>query len=470
MDKYKKLLSNTVILAVGTFSSKLLVFLLMPLYTRVLTSPEYGTVDLIVQACNLMAPIVTVGIVNSIVRFGLDRAYHKSDVFTTGLCTTAAGYLVLLAFWPLLDRIQYLTGYMPLIFVFLLTSNLRSLCSQFTRSRGLVRLYAVDGILSTATTILFNVFYLVVLQWGIIGYIMAIVSADFLSVLFLFFSARLYQYINFARLDKLVMRSMIRYAIPMIPASLFWWLTNVSDRYIVAWLLDGADGLFAASYKIPTVVVLVANIFQDAWQMSAVTENTSSHRADFFTEVFYSYQAVLFTAASGLILFTKVVTKLLVSEAFYASWQYVPYLVLATTYSCIATFLGTVYIVEKRSVNSLVTTAIGAVANVTLNLLMIPRFGVNGAAMATFLSYLLVVVLRAVDTRRFVRIELHIGKIMINTLILLSQSIIMILEVPYWVYLEIGLTAIMILLNMAAILVNVKRLFAGRFGGRSARA
>lgn len=471
MDKYKKLLSNAVILAVGTFSSKLLVFLLMPLYTHVLVREEFGSVDLIVQACNLLAPLVTVGIVNSIVRFGLDRAYHKSDVFTTGLCTTLVGFLVLLAFWSLLDNVPFLGGNMVLIYLFLLMSNLRSLCSQFTRARGFVRLYAIDGIISTATTVIFNVLYLLVFKWGITGYILAIVSADFLSVLFLFASARLHQYINFSKLDRTVVRAMIRYAIPMIPATLFWWLTNVSDRYIVAWHLGtDVNGLFAISYKIPTIVTLVANIFLDAWQMSAVTENDSAQREDFFSKVFGSYQAVLFAAASGLILFTKLITKLLVAPDYYESWRYVPFLVVAMAYSCMATFLGTVYVVEKKSLNSLLTTAVGAGVNVTLNIIMIPMYGVNGAAFATFLSYLLVVMLRAADTHRFIRIDLHLAKMMMNTGLLLAQSVVLIMEPRHWLVYEIALCAIVLLLNLAAIWANVKKLLGGRFGRRSANA
>ena len=78
MDKYKKLVSNTVIFAIGTFSSKLLVFLLMPLYTRVLTESDYGVVDLLMQTGNLLLPLVSLGINNAIIRFGLDKSSDLS--------------------------------------------------------------------------------------------------------------------------------------------------------------------------------------------------------------------------------------------------------------------------------------------------------------------------------------------------------------------------------------------------------
>ena len=74
-NSYKKLFSNTIIFAIGSFSSKILVFLLLPIYTTVLSKSEYGTVDLIVQIANFMLPIATLSIAESIIRFGLDKKY-----------------------------------------------------------------------------------------------------------------------------------------------------------------------------------------------------------------------------------------------------------------------------------------------------------------------------------------------------------------------------------------------------------
>lgn len=86
VDKYKKLLSNTLIFAIGTFSSKLLVFFLTRLYTAVLTESEYGAVDLIQQTGNLLLPLVTLGITNAVIRFGLDRGVKKAMYLRRGCC------------------------------------------------------------------------------------------------------------------------------------------------------------------------------------------------------------------------------------------------------------------------------------------------------------------------------------------------------------------------------------------------
>lgn len=214
MNKYWKLISNTLIFAIGTFSSKVLVFLLMPLYTSVLSEAEYGTVDLMVQVGNFLLPLVSCGIINGIIRFGLDKYYKKSDVFTTGFLTILGGFGILLVLEPLLCHISYLGDNTMMIYVFVLMSSMRSLCSQFVRAKGYVKLYALDGILSTATTIFFNVLYLVVLKWGINGYILAMISADTLSTLFLFYLAGLHRYLHLRGLDLRTSKEMLRYSIP----------------------------------------------------------------------------------------------------------------------------------------------------------------------------------------------------------------------------------------------------------------
>lgn len=462
MNKYRNLISNTFIFAIGTFSSKVLVFLLMPLYTKVLSEAQYGTVDLMVQVGNFLLPLVSCGIVNGIIRFGLDKYYKKRDVFTTGFLTILFGFIILLILEPILVHVPYLNENTMMIYVFVLMSSMRSLCSQFVRAKGYVKLYAIDGLLSTATTIFFNVLYLVVLKWGINGYMLAMISADTLSTLFLFYVAGLRRYLHIRGLNLSTSREMLRYSIPMIPNSIFWWVNNMASRYMIAYFMgEEYNGLFAVAYKIPTIIVLMSNIFMDAWQMSAISDSPDK-RASFFTRVFLFYQSLICTAASGLILFSKVITMILVSDSFYESWKYIPLLLLSTIFSCMSTFLGSVYMVEKKSMLNFITTGIGAVINVVLNFLFIPIFGVNGAAFATFLSYFVVFVLRVIDTRRFIPMHFHPMRLTFNTLVLLAQAFIMIFEVKGWIFFELILTVLMVVANMSALLATVAQLLLKR--------
>ena len=148
MNQYKRLLSNTFIFAVGTFSSKILVILMLRFYTGVLTQDEMGVADLIIKTTSILYPVVSLSIGQPVIRYGLERRRRKPDVFTIGLLTVACGFLISLPFNPLLKLVHYNTSagaagslldYRILIYVYVLTSCTQNVCGQFIRAIGYVR-------------------------------------------------------------------------------------------------------------------------------------------------------------------------------------------------------------------------------------------------------------------------------------------------------------------------------------------
>jgi O-antigen/teichoic acid export membrane protein len=188
-------------------------------------------------------------------------------------------------------------------------------------------------------------------------------------------------------------------------------------------------------------------VFIEAWQFSAVSESDEKERADFFTEVFAAYQGLMFMAASALVLFAKVATLILLDKSYYDSWQYIPPLALAMVFSGLVTFMGSVYLVKKKSVMSFVTAMIGAVVNVALNVLLIPVLSAMGAAIATFVSYFVVMIIRSVNTQKYVRFNMGIPKLVFNTAVLAAQSVVMVLEIKYWIAVEAVLFAAIVAVN-----------------------
>ena len=113
MDKsYKKLFNDTIVFAIGNFGSKILTFLLVPLYTSLLTTEQYGTADLITTTVSLLCPVLTLTIYEAILRFALDKKYNSSVVFNSALLLTIVGTLALVLFSPLVFSINwYLSDY-----------------------------------------------------------------------------------------------------------------------------------------------------------------------------------------------------------------------------------------------------------------------------------------------------------------------------------------------------------------------
>ncbi|QNO17520.1 lipopolysaccharide biosynthesis protein [Caproicibacterium amylolyticum] len=464
MNKYKTLLSNTLIFAVGTFSSKILTILMTRFNTHALGS-DFGTASVLQDMGNVLIPLFSLQIVDGITRFGLDRRYNKKDVFTVSLLVTCLGSLGLLLLSPLLENIpglEFMKGRSMLVAVFVFTSSLRNMCSQFIRARNMVKLYAAEGIFTTFTTVIFTLLFLYPLKMGVTGFMLGIIIPDLIGAAVLFWIAGLHKFIRFRHLNKLTTEQMLKYSAPLIPNKVAFWLTNSADRLMVQSMLgDTVSSVFAGAYKIPNLISLVVSVFLDAWQMSSITEEKG--RARFFTKVFHAMTAIVFVGSALVILLCRPLIDVLTSgPLFHKGWVYIPMLVLATAFSCLASFLGTVYMVEKRSVNNMVTTIIAAVVNVVLNVVLIPLWGPHGAAFATFMAYFIMFITRVFDTRRFIHVRFSPLRLTADTVVLGLEAFLMVQNVK-WCYLWCSLlTVLMIAINFVPLMQSVRKVLPTR--------
>ena len=438
-NKYKTLFSNTLLIGMGTIGSKLLVFLMVRFYTGYLTPSDYSTADLITQTANLLFPLVSIGITEGVFRFAMDGTENRKSVFTYGFSAITVGSLLFFIIAPILGLVNDFDGYVWLVVVYTMAASYHALCSQYVRAVGKTALFALQGIINTILVIVLNILFLVVFHMGITGYVLSVAVADTLATVFLVIKEKLWTAFTKSP-DKSVLPAMLKYSIPLIPTTVFWWITSVSDRYMVNYYIGSAEnGLYAISYKIPTLLSIVSGIFMKAWQFSAVTEDDGDKQkhAEFFSRVWGSFQALMFMAGAFIIAFSRLAMKLLTTTQFYDAWKYVPLLTAAMVFSSFDSFMGTVYVVNKKSANSFYTSFAGAALNIVLNFILIPSpLGVQGAAIATAASYLTVFIIRAINARKYIPFKLYGLRVGINSLILVLQVIVMVLNIKGWIIIE----------------------------------
>ena len=473
-NKYSKLAGNTMIFAISSFSSKLLTLIVQPFLTYAMRDVEsMGISKLLSQCANLLIPFVSMGMSNAIIRFGLDRGNEKKQVFTNGLLTILLGYGVLLLCWPLLRLVPGVRAYGVFLCIYVLTSCLRTLCTQFIRSREMNRLVGIDGVLCTFATLMFYVLYLVVLNMGAEGYLLAIICGDVTSSLFLFITGKLWRYIDFSFINRRLWREMLRFSLPMIPAQISFWIINASDMFFVNGMCGGMEGrtgaewsgLLSTGYFLPTILSTLGTIFYDAWQLSAVTEEQD--RGSFFTTVFRSYSSVMFCCAAGILWLCRPV-MLIMKSSYFDAWQFVPFLTLAAVFTCFTQFMNSIYVVYKRSTHSLYTMMAGAIVNCAANYLFILWFGPVGVTYASFLSMGLVFVLRAIDGRRMMDLRLQPVHVLVNVAFLVVEAAITLAEVP-WYGLWTGLLcAVVILYNFKGVWAMGRVILSRLLGRRAA--
>ena len=466
--KYKKLLLNTFILGLGVFGSKLLVFLMMPIYTGILSPAEYSMADLISQTANLIMPLACVGIIDGVFRFAMDREGDKKAVLSSGAAVLFVVSTVFALISPLLCLVDYFSEYVWLIVAYVICANIHSMFAQYLRARDHTKLFAIQGVINTVLVIAFNILFLVVVKIGVLGYVLSVVVSDLLVSVFLFIKGKLYKDISWSSISPALVKDMLKYSVPMIPATIFWWITSVSDRYMVTYFAgETINGLYSAAYKIPTLLTLVSTVFMEAWQYSAVNETDTTKDcieeiSGFFGSVFSHYQSLMFVAASAIIALSQPFIIILCADSYFEAWRYIPFLTVSSIFSGFTAFVGSVYLVKKKSIMTFLTSMSGALINVVLNLLLIPTMEAQGAAIATLVSYFAVFVIRSVNARRYVPFSLSLPRMTVSFLVLIAQTLSMLYLDAYVIWTQVGAFLIIALINLVPFVQGTKELLESR--------
>ncbi len=474
-SRYARLLTNTAVFTVGKLLSKLLVFFMTRMYTAYLSPADYSTADIITNAANLLIPLACVGITEGIFRNAAAKDGDKEAFFTNGLFVFGIGSLVFLSLSPLINLVPILTGTAWLVVLYVLSSNLHSVVSQYICAVGHTTLYAAQGVLNTVFLILLNILFLPVLGWpslgwGVEGFVLSTIIADALTTLVLILVTRLWRAVKPRSISRATILSMLKFCLPLVPTTVCWWITGFSDRYMVANMVsDEANGLYSVAYKIPNLLSMAIGIFGSAWRLSSSSEDDPDACRDFYSRVWRVYTTLSFLGAGVLILSCRLFAGILFDDSYGGAWVYIPILTAATVFYGLDDFLGSVYFTARRTKWSMITAFVGAGLNVGLNWLLIPRYEAMGASVATLASYLTVCVLRLVTTRRFIRFRQELGRGLVNTLLLGGLAVAVTLTgrgYGAWPWIAAGgIFAGMLVFNARAVLELLrdgKRMLRGR--------
>lgn len=456
-NRYKKLGRNTALMVVGNFASKILTFLLLPLYTYCLTTSEYGISDLITTTINLCLPFLTLTISESVLRLTLDQNSDKKQIFTITAVIVGLGFGILILTTPVWKHFVPFKEYIVYFLVYYLVMVLSNTAQQFTKGLEHVDVFVMSGIITTFATCMWNLLLLLVFKLGIRGYLLAYILGYATSFIYIFLKEKLWNYwTSFRKIDTGVVREMLIYCIPLIPNSISWWISDSSDRYILEFFWGASViGVYSIAYKLPSIISILSTILTSAWQISAVEDFGSEESKEFFSDVYQKYASVYIMVCSVMILFIKVIAKILFSGEFYEAWKYAIILMVAVVFQALNGFLGIIYAASKKTKTIFVTTIMGAGTNIILNILLIPHMGALGAAVATLISYVVVWMTRLIDSRKILPIRVDYKVDLTSYLLILIQSVVTYCSIRYWIVMSGVLCLLIIFMNRKVILFMI---------------
>ncbi len=317
MNKEKQLIKNTAIVSLGKICTQLITFLLLPLYTYILSTEEYGVVDLLNTLVSLFMPVVTLQIEQGVFRYLLDSRGNKENekciisntvIFTIFQTIIYSFVFIIASNWIHNDYKYFLA-------VNLVATMFSNIFLQISRGLGDNTKYAIGSFLSGAVSVILNVLFIVVFKWGAYGILSATLIGNITCASYIFFSKKLGEYISFKKKDHQILKQMLKYSVPLVPNMLSWWIVNASDRMIISTILGIAqNGIYSAANKFSGVVSTLYSVFNLTWTESAALNIESEDRDNFFSEIFGFTIRFFGTVCIGIIAVMPFVFNILINE------------------------------------------------------------------------------------------------------------------------------------------------------------
>lgn len=424
MSRSRSLLSDTVVLAFGTLGGRVVGILLLPLYTYCLTRTEFGTVELITTSVDLVLPLLFLSVSEAVLRFAMLREESAGDVLRTALTFVAGGSVATVA-CAAVAALWWSPAHVSLVAAIIIVQAVTVVLGAWGRATGRVRVYALSGVAQALAIGCANVVLLLGMDLGVAGFLTSLLIGFGAGALVLLVGMPCASAFRAAAFDRSLLRRMLLFSAPLVPNVILWWVTNISGRYFLAATHGvAAVGLFGVAARFPALLFMVTTVFSQAWQLAAnrSADQDDEDRARFYSDVFRFYAAVLILAVAAIIVVLKPLMHLAASPAYYDAWEAVPLLLGGAMFAAFSAFYGAIYTAAKQSKGVFKTTLAAGGAALVLNTALVPRFGVNGAALAIALCFLGLWLIRVADTQRIIRTSVS-APLLVPALLLLAGQV-----------------------------------------------
>lgn len=452
-NRYTKLKKDTFILMIGNFSAKCLQFLMLPVYTRVLSTSDYGIADLIITISNLLYPVFSINIAESVLRFMLDDKEDKRKIFYCACIYLLLSISLTVMMTIGLSHSETFSRYRFLLLFYLISNTFYLTISAYVKGLDKTEKYAWASVISAVACVGMSMVLLVIFHKGIYGYMISFIISFIFASIYLLWTCRTEIIDSISlhiTLDLDLLMRMFFYALPMIPNSISWWISNSSDKFIIKMFYNtAAVGIYSAAYKIPAVVGVICNNFIAAWQLSSV-EGFGTKQTEKFYNRIYKVFTLLITIFTGCIIeFSQLITRFFIGEKFFEAWRYIPILMIGVLFCNASAFLGSVFTAGKATKYLFYSTSVGAIVNILLNIVLIPLIGISGAAVATAISYIIIWGYRIYKSKRKYNLKFLNGRELCCYTLLVLQAYFVINET------KIYLTLIPLLLILGLVGIEV---------------
>ena len=419
LPELKKFLKHSFIYGTGALLSKIVGFLLIPLYTRYLTTSDYGVLELLDLTSTIVSIFISMRIGSAVIRFyydSIDELEQKKVVSTAYIATFASALLVVLfsqIFSIRLSGLIFDTNiydkYFKLVFMATALSLISSVPEAYLMARKQSIFYTIISLMTLSSYLILNIYFIVFLKMGILGILYSSVITKIFnsSVLSFYCITKNSLFFSFTKF-----KSMLKFSLPLIPANVGTFILNYADRFILQKLATTAEvGIYALGYKfgymLPVLVMGPINMIWTPQMFELASKSDKKTIEKMFTYI----MLILIFCGLGLILLTKDAIRIMATPPFYPAYKVVSFVVLGYIFRGMASFFWDGIMIAKKTIYIGISVFVSALSNILLNILLIPQFRAMGAAYSTAISFFIMFVLIFYFCQRVYSIKCEWGRI-----------------------------------------------------------
>ncbi|WKA57816.1 oligosaccharide flippase family protein [Planococcus shenhongbingii] len=413
----RKFIKTSAVFFLGNTLTKLVSFLLIPLYTAKIAPESFGYYDLSISLINLAVPILFFQIWDGIFRFTFDfeEPLEKYKVISNGLFIHIFGVVVFVAFS---FTFQYFFDIKNLYLVTLygILFSFQYYYNCVARSFSENTLVVLTGLINSFTSISINIFAIVVLGMGIESLYLSFIIGTIIQISILEWKFKLLYHFKIKSLSRSLMKMLLKFSLPISLITVSYWLLSGLTKVTISNKLGlEENGIFSIANRLTTVIILAVNVFQFAWYEMSYNLTNNSRKNEYYNLSINYILKVIFLVGSLFLIILKILFPYLINEDYQEVFPIIPVVFIGVLINSYSSFAGTFFLAEKNSTSLLFPTLFGAFANGVFLIIFIEPYGLMGAAISLTLAFLLTALLITLKINKMYKIYLKFKTLFVGT-------------------------------------------------------
>lgn len=425
------MLRNLGIYAVGSIGSRLMTFLLVPIYSFFISPSEFGYYDICFAAIMLMLPIISLQLREGAFRFLLDTTTdeERTQVVTFSMVVLFRNIFVFLLLGVGL-HLLFDIRYMWHTLVFACVFALFEVVQQMLRGLGHNKLFAGCGILSSFLIFAVSVPLVVWADMGVEGVFVGNIIARFIAMLFAEWRVGVFSKFMRRNVDyKAVGREILRFSYPLVVVNLIVIFIASGNRFFIEHYLGLHDnGLYAVAVKFSAILDALVLIFNQTWQETAIRQYGDADRDSFYSKILNAFLWVLVVLVVGISYLVRLSYGYIVGVEYQESMWLVYPLVLSSMFLALLVFYDMGYQCSKNTSRQLPCLIIALIISLITNYFFVIWWGLYGILASINVTYLFMLVYKMIDTRRYMRLRIDSRSMAMLGLLALSCVMYYVIE------------------------------------------